>query len=147
MNVSRSRWGHHPCDYETYLLLKKLNGYYEKAVRAYAAWQRWARKEPQNRVRRRRVRNDKGQTIRSEVIGPLPEPRLPALFCTKARVLSHEAGQGIREGWRVAVNDSLRIAEVYRQARTPAPTPQAVIALPWSVAEVRRLVEQASEWL
>jgi hypothetical protein len=147
MNVFRSRWGYHPCDYETYLLLKKLNGCYEAALRAFAVWQRWARKEPQNRVQHRRVRNDKGQTIRTEVIGPLPEPRLSALFCTKARVLTHEAGHGTREGWRVALNESLRIAEVYRRARAPAATPEAVTALPWSVAEVRHLVEQASEWL
>jgi hypothetical protein len=147
MNVYQSRWGYHPCDYETYLLLKKLNGFYEQALRAFAAWQRWARKEPQNRVRRRHVRNDKGQKIRTEAIGPLPEPRLPALFCIKARIVRHDARHGPKEGWRLSLNHSLAVAEVYRKARKPAATPEAVTPLPWSPEEVRRLVEQASEWL
>jgi hypothetical protein len=147
MNAYQSRWGYHPCDYETYLQLKKLNGYYEQALRAFAAWQRWARKEPQNRVRRGHVRNDKGQKIRTEVIGTLPEPGLPALFCTKARLVAHAAGRGLKDGWRVSLNGSLPVAEVYRRARRPAATPDAVTPLPWSPEEVRLFVEQAKEWL
>jgi len=142
MNTYQSRWGFHPCDYETYLLLKQLNRLHDQALHACADWQRWARKQPQNRVLRRQRRNDQGQRIGSEVVGPRPEPPLVALFCSKARLV--QAATQHTLGVRVAF-DGLRIPEVYRQARTPAPTAAAVLPLPWTADELRALLARAAD--
>ena len=142
MNVHQSRWGYHPCDFETYRLLKQLNALYEKAIHAHAAWGRWARKLPHNRVIRRYLRNEKGEKIGSEVIGPMPEPKLSRLFCTKTHVMN--PAQGSRAATRVAF-DSLGVPEVYRGARTPAATGERVTSLPWTADEIRRLIAKAEE--
>ena len=60
-----SRWGHHPCDHDTYLKLKKLYKFYWQYLRDYAAWERWERKMPHNRVIRKN----------GLVVGPWPEPK------------------------------------------------------------------------
>ena len=46
----QSRFGFHPCDYQTYRKLKFLNQVCLKAIRLAHAWTRWKRKDPQNRV-------------------------------------------------------------------------------------------------
>src|SRR6516225_8096333 len=96
----RSKWGWHPCDYATFALLKRLHAAYWRALRQYAAWQRWRRKMPHNRVLRRRIRDEQGRKIGVEVIGPWPEPPLPAGFCTRRQVLTHwsEDGKPLKEG-------------------------------------------------
>jgi hypothetical protein len=45
----QSRWGFHPCDYATYLQLRRIHKAYWQARRKVAAQRRWARKLPQNR--------------------------------------------------------------------------------------------------
>ena len=135
----RSRWGWHPCDYQTYLLLKGLNSLCERARRQYAAWQRWRRKMPHNRVVRRKVKDDQGRAIGTEVIGPRPEPELPALFCTRYQAVS----QG-RAAEQVAFSD-LGIPEAYRAARKPVPTREQVQPLALTAEQVRRLSELAGE--
>ena len=40
----KSRWGFHPCSYETYLQLKQLKKRFWETVYAYERWRRWARK-------------------------------------------------------------------------------------------------------
>lgn len=144
MNAFQSRWGFHPCDYETYLLLKQLNGLCEQARAAYADWQRWARKQPQNRVIRQQQRNENGQRIGSTVVGPRPEPALSALFCTRTRIVQAATQDAL--GVRVAF-DPLRVPEAYRLARTPAPTTAAVAPLPWTADELRTLIARAAESL
>lgn len=47
----KSRWGHHNCDYETYSMLKRLNGWHHEALRRKAAYRRWLAKDPRNRRR------------------------------------------------------------------------------------------------
>ena len=47
--VYQSKWGYHPCDLETYKKLRKLNQWFMKAQREAAEWNRWARKDKQNR--------------------------------------------------------------------------------------------------
>src|SRR5437870_6902272 len=76
----QSRWGFHPCDYSTYRKLKFLNHVYQKALRMAHAWERWKRKDPHNRVMRRRIRNAQGQTIGYEPPVPLAEPPICPIF-------------------------------------------------------------------
>ena len=44
-----SRFGFHPCDYATFVKLKRVHKGYHEALRKVAAHRRWARKMPHNR--------------------------------------------------------------------------------------------------
>jgi hypothetical protein len=46
----KSRWGFHPCPYETYLKLKHLKKWFWENVTNYCAYRRWHSKQPQNRI-------------------------------------------------------------------------------------------------
>ena len=143
----RSRWGWHPCDYATFVLLKRLHAAYWRALRRYATWQRWHRKMPHNRVLRRRVRDAQGRKIGVEVLGPWPEPPLPSLFCTRRQVLTHwgEDGKPLQEGrlTEKVVFDDLGVPAAYRAARHPAATEQEVTPPLLTAEEVRSLAAQA----
>jgi hypothetical protein len=82
----RSKWGWHPVSYEDFQILRDLHKRYWKTLRQAYAWQRWARKEPQNRVVYRKIRDKdgtwalKGQVIGREVVCALPEPRVDPIF-------------------------------------------------------------------
>jgi hypothetical protein len=143
----RSRWGFHPCDYETFRLLKQLNRLCEKAQRLHAQWQRWRRKKPHNRLLRRKVRDAEGRVVGREVVGPWPEPPLCPLFCAREQTVSHfdEDGRILREGRRAerVVFHDHGIPAAYRAARRPAPAADQVVPLPLSAEDVRRLAAQA----
>ena len=84
MNVSnevfKSRFGFHPCDYTTYLKLKNIKKWYYEWLRAAASWERWHRKEPQNRVIRRKIPGKPGVSCGYEIVGPQPEPVVCPFF-------------------------------------------------------------------
>jgi hypothetical protein len=144
--VYQSRWGYHPCAYATYLQLKQLNRFYLRALRRFADWQRWQRKQPQNRVYRRIHRNDRGQVIGCEVIGPRPEPMLCPVFTVREKVHRHRStpesdhpgGESIE---RVSMKHT-DIPQVYRNARLPVALPELVVPLPYSPEEVTRLIDE-----
>jgi hypothetical protein len=144
--VQRSKWGWHPCDRSTYLLLKKLNRLCEKAQRQHAAWHRWNRKAPHNRLVRRTLLDGNGSRIGREVVGPQPEPTLTAPFCIRRQVLSRwgEDGRPLKTGRLVDTVEfhDHGVPEAYRLARHPKATPEEVEHLPLSQEEVRRLAEQ-----
>jgi hypothetical protein len=141
MHVYQSRWGYHPCDFETCQRLKKLNALYEQARRTCADWQRWARKAPANRVIRRWLRDESGRKVGSEVIGPRPEPKLSLLFCTRSFV-----GKGDKLRPQVTFHFPWNVTDLYRVARTPAITPERVQPLPWTREELRQLVAEGEKW-
>ena len=76
VDVFESRWGFHPCDYQTFRKLKFLKKCFFQTLRDEADWERWARKDPQNRVIRRWKRSPEGRKIGFEVVGPRPEPKV-----------------------------------------------------------------------
>jgi hypothetical protein len=145
----RSRWGWHPCDYATFLLLRRLHRLYWEAVRQYAAWRRWRAKRPHNRVIRRRLVDGKGNKVGTEVVGPRPEPPLPPLFCTRRQVLTHwsEEGRPLKKGRLVeeVVFDDWGVPEAYRAARSPAPTEEEVTPLRLTGEEIRQLAARTDE--
>ena len=145
----RSRWGWHPCDYQTYVLLKELNALCEHARRLYATWQRWHRKLPHNRVLRRKIVDTAGRRIGREVVGPWPVPPLNPLFCTRRMVKTYWSAEGkpLQEGRLVeeVVFDDRGIPEAYRQARMPMVTAEQVRPLRLSPEEVRRLAAEAGQ--
>jgi hypothetical protein len=46
----QSRWGHHPCDYELFLKLKRLHKAYWQTVYDFHRWHRWLGKQEHNRI-------------------------------------------------------------------------------------------------
>jgi hypothetical protein len=87
MTTIKGRWGFHPCSHELYRKLKRLHFLAYEAKRRQAAWNRWDRKDPQNRVLW--YHHDKPNVIRighvtkdqlkggsKIIIGPAPEPLL-----------------------------------------------------------------------
>jgi len=150
-NMFQSRWGFHPCDYLTYRKLKFLHRVYQDALRMAHAWARWKRKDPHNRVMRRRIRNDRGQTIGYEAPVPLPEPRICLIF--SRRVLEKrfvdKKGMVFRDGFldEKVVTDDLGIVGDFSAARKPVKQPGEVRSLRLSVESIDRLYEQAKEWM
>jgi hypothetical protein len=143
MAAYRSRWGYHPCDYETYQLLKRLNVLYVCARRLYAAWQRWARKKPHNRVVRHTLRDGQGRKVGSRVVGVQPEPRLCPVFCREVQIHRRHCDAQLDVG--VAFHAGCGIPEAYRAARTPVATADMVGPLPCSLEDVHALAARARE--
>jgi hypothetical protein len=150
-SVFRSRFGCHPCDYATYRKLKILNGVYERAIRLAHAWKRWKRKDPHNRVIRRRIRNEQGQTIGYADPVPLPEPAICPVFSRKVQEkrFVDKKGNHLQEGFldEKVVTDDPRIATDYSTARRPQADPSAVRPLGCTLAEIDELLEKARAWL
>src|SRR5262245_22229925 len=114
-------------------MLKDLNKLWEMARRQAAAWQRWNRKLPHNRVRRPRLRDDQGRVVGHGPPEPLPKPPLPEAFCQKVKLPSGRF-EVILSGKNVEI--------AYRQARHPRPSPGEVSSLPMTEEEIRRLHSQ-----
>jgi hypothetical protein len=127
---SKSRWGYHPCDYETFMRLKKLHKWVWEQRYAYARWRRWSRKEPQNRVVRHRApatpsSRANGKMMRGAVIrvDSIPEPKVASTF-------KHSRPYEVELVCRDVVT-------LYRQARMPATRP----ILAFSAAEFKTIEE------
>jgi hypothetical protein len=146
-----SRWGFHPCDYQTYRKLRFLNQVCLQAIRLAHAWQRWHRKDPHNRVLRRRVRNAKGQTVGYEAPTPLPEPKICPLFSQKVFEKRHvdKRGNFFTEGFmeEKVITDDLGIPADYAAARKPVADPAAVPPLHLTAGELEELHRKARTWL
>jgi len=171
--VYESKWGYHPCDRETYMKLKKLNYWFLKAQKRAAEWNRWARKDEHNRVIREFIRNDKGQKIGVEILGPKPEPQnIEGPFCN-----FHTAKENNRYGCRRTSQtywlnkgdlqiewetmrakngerycyhsglyvDSFGIDRDYQNAKRPT-TKESVQPLKNSVEQIDELYEKVLEW-
>jgi hypothetical protein len=139
--VFRSRWGFHPCDYATFRKLKFLNIVYQRAVRQAHAWERWKRKDPHNRVRRSRVRNEKGQTIGYAEPVPIGEPAICPVFSRKVE----EQRYGLQD--RKMVTDGRWITTDYTAARKPVSDPGAIRSLHSTGAEIDELFAKARAWV
>jgi hypothetical protein len=46
----KSRWGFHPCNFETYRKLRRLHKAFWEGRRLLARWQRWNARLPKNRI-------------------------------------------------------------------------------------------------
>jgi hypothetical protein len=149
--VFQSRWGFHPCDYRTYRKLKFLNLVHQKAVRMAEAWKRWKRKDPHNRVVRRRLRNEKGQTIGYAPPIPLAEPPLCPVFAHKISERCHvdKKGTYYQDGFldEKVVIDGQRIPADYAAARRPVPQAAEVPPLHFTREEIHAWYEQALNWV
>jgi hypothetical protein len=111
-------------------MLKELNKLWLKTRRQAAAWQRWHRKRPQNRVRRPRLRDERGRPIGYGPPESVPEPPTTVCFCRKVELPSSRFELFLSGG-------AVEIA--YRLARRPKAMAEEVEPLPISEGEVRRL--------
>lgn len=135
---SKSKRGYHPCDYDTFVKLKKLRSYFWRNVFKVAAWTRWNNKLPHNRVSFQWLRNEQGQKIGKKVLGPRSEPKFLALF-TKPDRMSYD--------FLVLANklNDHGIEEAYQQARMPTKR-EDVKPLKLSGAQIDALLKQAEQW-
>jgi hypothetical protein len=117
-------------------MLKDLNKLWQKALRQRAAWERWSRKLPHNRVRRSVVRDHDGNVIEQLPPVPVPEPALSAPFCRKVVLPS---------GKVIVQLEDRGIEAAYRLARYPKATAETVMPLLISEEEVRELHCRTSE--
>jgi hypothetical protein len=127
VDVNRSRFGFHPCDYQTFRKLKTLHKRYWQTVKAFAEWKRWDRKEPQNRVIRKWNRDEKRRKIGFEIVGPRPEPKYCPFFVNRFWTEDHG------------------IIEAYQQARRPVKEDE-VQPLNLSVEEIDRMYQEVESW-
>jgi hypothetical protein len=149
--VYRSKWGFHSCSKETSKKLRFLNGVYQMALGKASAWNRWDRKQPQNRVTRTKIKNAQGQVIGYGEKVPVKEPRLCSLFSEKAtrKVTWHPRGGYYKDGidFVEVITKDLSIPLASHQGRMPVATAEEVKPLPITDQEIDRLYVLAKEWL
>jgi hypothetical protein len=151
--VFQSRWGYHSVGAGTYSKLRFLNGVYQKALSLAAAWERWDRKLPKNRVERRKIRDDERRVVAYGESVPLAEPEICPVFFDKVvrNVNLDRNGKFFKGGIpKTFVEDNglgEKILAASRQARTPVASPEDVRPLRISVKEIDELYEQALEWV
>lgn len=102
----RSKWGWHPVSYEDFLILRDLHRLYWKTLRVAYAWQRWARKAPQNRVVYTKLYAEAGPHAGAVngrcVVGDLLEPQVDPLFIdnsTKSEFFVRDKNPLFRNSW------------------------------------------------
>lgn len=130
--VHTSRFGLHPCNYETYRMLKRLAWHEHVAWCQYKRWVRWQRKMVHNRVRRKVRRNELNQKIGYEILGPMPEPPLNTNFTHVRYSDAHPDGEF---HWIFRP-----ILPSYQRAKTPQPSIDDVQPLFMLREEIRNLL-------
>lgn len=145
--LHKSRWGYHPCDYDTYIKLKKLYKLYWQAVYAHARWKRWERKKPSNRVIRVWKYDAQSRKCGATILGPRPEPTPSSIFCETGPVVSNWGQDGKffpcgrpSTGW--VLND-YGIMEAFVRAGYPVAEPGLVKPLGISRADIEQLLARA----
>jgi len=158
-HLGKSRWGLHPCKYEHYRKLKFLNHKLMQAQIMQAAYERYWRKDPQNRVIKKYERNAEGQKI-SYTTRPKSDPKLcsvltkervrPATVTTSGQVpiwvernKDAETAKIVRSKFfedRGVWTADPGIVEDYKLARYPVKTAQELQPLKLAVSDVDALV-------
>jgi hypothetical protein len=114
-------------------MLKELNRLWVRAQHEAAAWRRWHRKLPHNRVQHERLRDAAGRPVGYGPPRPAPEPPLSSPFCRVAELPS---------GKSAVFLDDRGVEVAYRLARRPCAKSDEVNALPMSEEVLRRLFEE-----
>lgn len=131
----KSRWGFHCCDYQTFRKIKSLHKWYYEALKEWADWLRWSRKEPQNRVVRKRIKDESGRTIGREVLFSRPEPLVCPFF--------HKDGKCRMFYLPLEMN----IIDIYQNARRPRLSPEQVQPInEHQLQKLMKLYEDVSAW-
>lgn len=152
VKVHQSRWGFHPTSRETDKKLRFLNGVYQKALSRASAWTRWNNKSPSNRFTRKRIRNEKGQTIGYGDKIQWNEPNICPIFSnkiTKKVNINPINGQYFKNGidWTVIETFNQQVSDSAFRSRMPYVTAQEVKPLPLSTEKIDVLYDQAKNWM
>lgn len=131
--VFETKWGYVAYSYEDYKKLKQLNRIFWKARTNAACWNRWTRKQPQNRIQKKWICNEQGQKIGHEVVGPWLEPIVCDLFSKKHRWFN-----------QYVTDNAVEIE--YRNSHKPVPEDK-VIKRGFSSSEIDKLLKKAEAWL
>jgi hypothetical protein len=144
--VHLGKYGYHPCDWQTYQKLKKINMALTEAIHMKAAWERWYMKEERNRVIRKRIKDSNGQVIGYEDPIPCPEPPLCPVFSTKIVNMSKWDKHHVYHKDPVEVISieltKLPIYEDYRKARYPSASEESCSLLSINLDLVNELYEK-----
>lgn len=135
MLAHKSKWGFHPCNKEQFLKLKELNKLAFKAICQAAAWHRWNRKDPCNRVMRPRIRNSSGQVVGYQASVPLDEPPVSSMFYDIVILPAHPKWKGPLPTKIRAKPCLKQVMEDYRSARHPVA--EESLVKPLSLTEER----------
>jgi hypothetical protein len=119
-NVFKSRWGYHSCSYEDFLKLKRLKKLYWEAVYAAARYERWIRKDPDNR---------RG-----------PEPKKPCPVWTE-QVWMDSKKRGFHQ---TSLLRDKGVLDAFEEARMPKSSPEEV--QPINMLPFESMLEKAEKW-
>lgn len=150
--VYQSKWGFHNVSLETSKKLRFINGVYAKSQHLAGAWERWDRKDPQNRVIKIRIKGSPGMSFGKEVkkdaagepvkwlepsVCPLFHKVIPSYSNTWGKVSGFYDDNGLGQ----------RIIDASRLARTPVSKPELVENCPFTEEEIDDLYNSAKFWL
>lgn len=155
--VHQGKHGFHPCDRETYLKLKVIHKVYWESVFRLAAWRRWDRKEPQNRVQRWAGKDADNKRIRVIPPVPIPEPKLTPFIMKMEHKKTVQTYVGDYKQWKgpatdyvwhtVKIDPSIYAAvQDFQNARMPVIETQ-VRPLSLSPEKIDALYQKSLEWL
>lgn len=144
--VHQSRWGFHPISREASKKLRFINGVFAKAQHAAAAWVRWDRKDPKNRILKRRDKDGRKQPVLDAEGKPvlMKEPKYNPLFHTVQAFERKETYWCVPSLYR-STGLGEKVLSWSRIARMPAPTSDAVQELPVTEEEIEQLYQQVKE--
>jgi len=169
----RSTWGYHPCNYETFLKIKKLYKAYRASQRKAKAWFRWARKMEHNR---------KGQEpgllpVFNELIpskGPCSRAGERTIHSSWLKIGVEGKGNAymydmpigyepeeVKASWGTYIRQKSKgpnhknavvvrshgIEEAYKQARIPVENPNDVRPLKIPIGQIDAMMSDLSDWL
>lgn len=144
MQVTKTKLGYFVCRKATYAKVKKLHGYYLRALRQAAKWKRWYAKAPKNRVVQTRTYENGRTTL--GVILPVTEPKLLPIF-TKKEVVStyydrdgHYVEGGI-EIEKVSVCD-MGICALFQAVRKPKKYQKNLPEVTTTLVEIEAMLYQ-----
>ena len=141
-NVHEGKYGFYPCNYENYQKIRRLYGYYLLALSRAADMTRWSRKQPQNRVLRRWIKDQQGRRCGCQIIGPRPQPEAVPIFTEKTK---RKSWSGLDLGEQISIINS-HIEQNYRSARYPVQRAEDVIPLTLTEAEIDSMLAILDTW-
>lgn len=118
VKVHQGKYGYYVCSYEEYLFLKDAHKLFYRAIVDRRRWQRWARKDPDNRLRRVKDVHDAEAKITNWKEIPIPEPRCFHLDEHDMRTRSKKY-ISIKESSSIDGYQYDHLLEQYRIARKP----------------------------
>lgn len=131
----KGKYGWHPCDVATFAKLKAIHRAYWESVYRLAAYHRWERKAPQNRVQKYEGKGADGKRLPLNPHRPINAPAMtPFMYMESYQSYTDGKGNVNCKNPFTLTRPSL-LAEVmdvvqdYQNARQPKAKPEEVFAL------------------